>query len=73
MKNLNSELKKNFDLFKIELKKSYSETFKKLETEENKFFSSYKRLASLEAWRAYLLEQNRDTGETKWILRERPS
>jgi len=61
MRHLNLELKNNYFAFKRKLKNSYSEAFDALESDDKKFLTSYKRLASLEAWRAYLLEQELNT------------
>lgn len=53
---LNDELKVNFDLFNTNLKSQLTSSFSTLETSNTLFFQSYKRIASLEAWKAYVLE-----------------
>jgi hypothetical protein len=68
MKQLAEELKNNFDSFKADLKASFLEAFEDLEDNEGKFLSSYKRLASLEAWRAYLLEPEIDKHSLEFFI-----
>jgi hypothetical protein len=54
---LQKELHKNFKIFQTELKDKFSESYSGLENHEQKYFLSYKRLSTLEAWRAFVIEQ----------------
>ena len=56
MKTLKKELSRRFDLFSSDLKKSYSAAYKSLEGNKAIYLSSYQRLSSLEAWKAFVLE-----------------
>ncbi len=68
MRQLAEELKNNFDSFKGDLKISFMRAFEALEDSDSKFLSSYKRLASLEAWRAYVLEPEIDRSSLEFFI-----
>lgn len=57
MRSLNEELEINFDLFNNELKDKINNSFDALEGSNNLYIESFKRLSSLEAWKAYVLEK----------------
>lgn len=56
MKTLSDELELNFASFNTNLKTKLSDSFIALENNNNLFTESYKRISSLESWRAYILE-----------------
>ncbi len=56
MKNLNDELEANYVPFNSELKDMFNNAFDTLESNNNFYIESYKRLSSFEAWKAYVLE-----------------
>lgn len=56
MKNLKEELQVNFTSFSQALKNKFNEAFDRLEPNNQNYLKSYERLSSLEAWRAYVLE-----------------
>jgi hypothetical protein len=57
MLSLQRELNENFKVFQAGLKEKFSESYSGLEIHENEYFLSYKRLSTLEAWRAFVIEQ----------------
>jgi len=67
MKNLKEELRHNFLNFQDKLKKSYKDSFEILEKHEEKYLDSYERIASLESWRAYLIEQEVDENSSNFF------
>jgi hypothetical protein len=56
MKNLSDELELNFASFNTKLKARLSDSFTTLEENDNLYIESYKRISSLESWKAYILE-----------------
>ncbi|MEN8221357.1 MAG: hypothetical protein ABFS56_34430 [Pseudomonadota bacterium] len=68
MQYLKKELKKHFSDFQDNLKKEYVRAFADLETEELQYLESYERLSTLEAWRAYILEQAIDSNSLDFFI-----
>ncbi|MBU1207619.1 MAG: hypothetical protein KKH04_11925 [Proteobacteria bacterium] len=56
MKNLIDELEANYSSFNGELKTRFTQAYVALESNNSLYLESYKRLSSLEAWKAYVLE-----------------
>jgi hypothetical protein len=57
MKNLKKEIEVNFDAFDAGLKSTFTKAYDDLAVNKENFLDSYQRRASLQAWKAYVLEQ----------------
>ncbi len=68
MSDLTSELKANYNTFRKTLRKDFVAADKALDPDGKVFFDAYRRLASLNSWRADLLEKTLDQDASNFIL-----
>lgn len=68
MISLKQELYENFKVFQDKLKGQFLDSYSILESHEDEYSSSYVRLSSLEAWRAFVLEQVVSPGSLVFFL-----
>src|SRR5437870_9984913 len=68
MITLEAEVEANFQKFRTSNKAALLATTAALESQANKFFKSYRRIVSLQAWRSELLETAISSGSLSFFL-----